>query len=61
MYFYIKLFFLYILSIELINTEPLVQIKQGVLNGIYKLSRSGQNYSAFLGIPYAQPPIKELR
>lgn len=61
MNFYSKLLFLHILRIVFINTEPLVKIEQGILNGTNKLSNSGRKYSAFLGIPYGQPPIEELR
>ncbi|XP_051154450.1 uncharacterized protein LOC127277391 [Leptopilina boulardi] len=61
MYFYTKLLYLQILRIIFIKTETLVQIKQGILNGTNKQTRSGKNYSAFLGIPYGQAPIDELR
>ena len=35
--------------------------KQGSLKGITKAARNGNEYHAFLGIPYAQPPVNELR
>ncbi|XP_033228894.1 uncharacterized protein LOC117180506 [Belonocnema kinseyi] len=38
-----------------------VRISQGMLNGTIRESRSGRRYSAFLGIPYGQPPTGKLR
>lgn len=46
---------------EQLNAQPLIQISQGKLKGTFLKSRSGRKYSAFLGIPYAQPPIGNLR
>ena len=34
---------------------------QGNIKGIVKTARNGNAYHAFLGIPYAQPPVNELR
>lgn len=44
-----------------VKTEPIVTVSEGKLNGILQQSRNGRIYSAFLGIPYAQPPIENLR
>lgn len=41
--------------------DVLLTIDSGTLRGKYMKSRSGRNYLAFLGIPYAKPPIGELR
>lgn len=42
--------------------EPLIiTIKQGKLRGSKYKSRNGTEYRSFLGIPYAKPPIGELR
>jgi len=41
--------------------EPLVRIGQGVLQGKVMTSRKGRRIQAFQGIPYAQPPVGELR
>ena len=49
------------LNISWINSEPLVQISQGILNGTIRETRNGRNYSSFLGIPYAKPPTGNLR
>ena len=45
------------------DTERYVTIEtnQGTLQGVVKTARNGDEYHAFLGIPYAQPPINELR
>lgn len=39
----------------------MVQIKNGTLLGIYMTSRTGRKFASFRGIPYALPPIGELR
>ena len=38
-----------------------IETKQGTLQGVVKFARNGEQYHAYLGIPYAQPPINELR
>ena len=38
-----------------------LEAKQGQLQGVVQTSRNGEEYHAFLGIPYAQPPVDELR
>lgn len=38
-----------------------VQISQGQLKGVVKHSRNGAPFHAFLAIPYAEPPVGELR
>ncbi|XP_065167917.1 juvenile hormone esterase-like [Atheta coriaria] len=43
------------------SPEPIVTIKQGVLKGQTEKTKSGVEFNSFLGIPYAQPPIGELR
>ena len=35
--------------------------KLGGINGYYQKSANGRQVSAFEGIPYAQPPVGELR
>ncbi|XP_020707598.2 esterase E4 isoform X2 [Athalia rosae] len=41
--------------------QPEVQIAQGSLQGLTWTSFRGRNISAFIGIPYAKPPIGNLR
>ncbi|KAJ4451370.1 hypothetical protein ANN_02832 [Periplaneta americana] len=40
---------------------PTVYIEQGALEGTLMTSRYGRTYYAFQGVPYAQPPVGELR
>ena len=53
----------FISSGELLAKDNYVQrdTKQGALKGVIKTARNGDEYHAFLGIPYAQPPVDELR
>ncbi|VVC41617.1 Carboxylesterase type B, conserved site,Carboxylesterase, type B,Carboxylesterase type B [Cinara cedri] len=44
-----------------ICTGPLINIHYGQLKGKNYVSRSGRNYFAFQGIPYAKPPVGNLR
>ncbi|PSN42536.1 hypothetical protein C0J52_03842 [Blattella germanica] len=41
--------------------EDIVRIKQGLLRGHSLVSRRGREIFAFQGIPYAKPPVGELR
>ncbi|XP_012270621.1 venom carboxylesterase-6 [Orussus abietinus] len=43
------------------TATPVVQIKNGTLEGTYMVTRRGRQFSAFRGIPYALPPLRELR
>ncbi|EDV55476.1 esterase B1 [Drosophila erecta] len=38
-----------------------VQVKQGVVVGRQKKLSNGLDYNSFLGVPYAEPPLGELR
>lgn len=51
------------LSINAVLGEesPIVRIKNGTLEGTFMTSRKGREFMAFMGIPYAQPPVGELR
>ncbi|CAH2011924.1 unnamed protein product [Acanthoscelides obtectus] len=40
---------------------PKASIPQGALEGSYKRSYFGRTFSAFEGIPYAKPPVEDLR
>ncbi|XP_012256600.2 esterase FE4-like [Athalia rosae] len=42
-------------------SDPLVTVKQGTLRGVEIRSVLGTPFSAFRGIPYAAPPVGELR
>ncbi|XP_058456715.1 uncharacterized protein LOC131434085 [Malaya genurostris] len=41
--------------------RPIVQVDQGTIQGITLETSSGKWYHSFKGIPYAEPPISELR
>ncbi|GLV38035.1 uncharacterized protein CBL_07833 [Carabus blaptoides fortunei] len=43
------------------DDRPLVDTANGRIQGTFKTSRKGRQYLAFEGIPYAQPPVGELR
>lgn len=43
------------------HRDPLATIRQGTLKGKFQQDKNGRNFSSFLGIPYARPPIGELR
>jgi carboxylesterase type B len=43
------------------KSELTVEISDGKILGRYMTSRTGRHVRAFLGIPYAQPPIGDLR
>ncbi|XP_017785446.1 PREDICTED: venom carboxylesterase-6-like [Nicrophorus vespilloides] len=40
---------------------PFVQIKNGVLRGTYMETKNGRKFEGYMGIPYAKPPIGDLR
>jgi hypothetical protein len=46
---------------EVDEAGPLVQVEQGALRGVRGLSIRDREFIAFLGIPYAQPPVGKLR
>ena len=40
---------------------PVVKTKQGLIKGLKTVSVRNTDFNAFLGIPYAKPPVGELR
>lgn len=44
-----------------LTAEVLVSTKFGDIRGTTRLSRNGKKFDAFLGVPYAEPPIGDLR
>lgn len=48
-------------SLSLIIKNPVTVTKYGSVLGTWGVSRSNKTYSAFIGIPYAKPPIGDLR
>lgn len=55
------LLLLCLLSPAVLSSQPLLQTSQGMLLGTTEKSRNGRSYSAFLGVPYGQPPVGILR
>lgn len=43
------------------NTPPTVTTNYGKVEGLWKLSYEGRQYAVFEGIPYAKPPVGDLR
>lgn len=43
------------------KAAPRIKIPLGGLKGYYKISQNGRQYEAYEGIPYALPPVGELR
>lgn len=41
--------------------EPIVAIEQGQLKGVTGKNIDGGEFYKFFGIPYAKPPVNELR
>ena len=41
--------------------NPIVKIKNGTIEGTFMKSRNGREFAAYRGIPYALPPLGELR
>ncbi|KAJ8950496.1 hypothetical protein NQ318_015240, partial [Aromia moschata] len=48
-------------SAESESDGPQVRIGDGVVRGKYVVTKGGRQFSAFLGIPFAKPPLGELR
>jgi hypothetical protein len=43
------------------TVDPVVTVIQGKMQGTKMTSRNGRSFYAFLGIPYATPPVGPLR
>lgn len=62
---------LLVLSVFLIKTVagapysaadgPIVEISQGRIQGVSEITPGGKPFFSFLGIPYAEPPLNDLR
>jgi len=50
------------LALSCVRAErPRVKTTLGDLEGVWQTSAKGLQYAAFMGIPYAQPPVGDLR
>ncbi|XP_024942043.1 esterase E4 isoform X2 [Cephus cinctus] len=45
----------------LVESSPRIIFPDGIIEGRYFITESGRNISAFIGIPYAVPPVNDLR
>lgn len=43
------------------NESPRVKVAEGLVQGRYCVSCGGRKYASFQGIPYAKPPLGNLR
>jgi hypothetical protein len=47
--------------VKMIEYYPIVETAAGKVQGLSSVSREGRDYKEFLGIPYARPPVGDLR
>ena len=52
---YVRILFINVVSAVILTT------KQGILKGGIEKSRGGRSFYSFYGIPFAEPPVGELR
>lgn len=50
-----------VLSLTAVLCDPVVNTAKGAIGGRTLKSRDGRDYHSFIGIPYAKPPVDELR
>lgn len=58
---YKALVLVFFATIKCCQCEVYIKTKIGTVKGAVMLSRDGNKFDAFLGIPYAKPPIGDLR
>jgi len=57
-----KIFGVFSLLFGLVHgTDDILQLSQGKIRGGILNSRNGREFNTFQGIPYAKPPVKDLR
>lgn len=61
MFFWLLLAGLLPSSLSSIIKNPVATTNYGSVLGTWGVSRSNKTYAAFIGIPYAKPPIGDLR
>lgn len=42
-------------------SNPIVKINDGELKGVESINENGTKYYSFMGIPFAEPPVGNLR
>ncbi|KAL3287464.1 hypothetical protein HHI36_001935 [Cryptolaemus montrouzieri] len=58
---YLILYIFIVIGQQTCNGSPTAKVIQGSIEGYLAVSYKGKKFSAFEGIPYAKPPIGELR
>lgn len=53
--------FIGIIFLSAVISDPVVRITKGAIRGITSKSRDGRDFYSFTAIPYAKPPVDELR
>lgn len=61
MFVILKCFFTILLCRSLLAASPIVKIRNGTLEGLLMTTRYDRKIIGFRGIPYALPPLGELR
>lgn len=60
-----KLTFVYLLTLIYLSNqiygELIVKINEGLIKGQYGITRNGKIFASYTGIPYAEPPVCNLR
>jgi hypothetical protein len=56
-----KMMFFLVLCVTAVLADPKVTLDKGVLLGKTLQSRDGKNILAFQGVPYAAPPVGNLK
>ncbi|XP_050539459.1 juvenile hormone esterase-like isoform X2 [Daktulosphaira vitifoliae] len=57
----IQIFLLGFIFVNFASSELTVKTSKGVLKGEVLISRNGREFDSFMSIPYAKPPVGELR
>lgn len=47
--------------LSIVSCDPVVKTTKGVIRGQILKSRDARDFYSFTGIPYAKPPVDELR
>lgn len=50
-----------IMFLNTVSCDPVVEITKGKIKGQILKSRNGRDFFSFTGIPYAKPPLNDLR
>ncbi|XP_051167922.1 esterase SG1-like [Leptopilina boulardi] len=57
----ILLLFSFCILMQTMQFKPRVNISQGIVEGVILRTKNRRDFSAFIGIPYGEPPVGELR